>query len=48
MKIKKHNFPKAMEAAQAVPKREVYINTALPQETREIDNQTYHVKELEI
>ena len=47
-KLKNTTFQRLWEAAQAVPKREVYINTALPQETREIDNQTYHVKELEI
>ena len=38
MKNKNTTFQRLWEAAKAVPKREVYINTALPQETREISN----------
>ena len=38
MKIENTTFQSVWEAAKAVPKREVYINTALPQEIREISN----------
>ena len=38
MKIKNTPFQRLWEAAKAVPKREVYINIALPQEIREISN----------
>ena len=34
----KHNDPKPMGCSKSSPKREVYSNTSLPQETRNISN----------
>ena len=45
----KHDNSKPMGCSKSNPKREVYSNTILPQETRKtsIDNLTLHLKQLE-
>ena len=45
----KHDNSKPMGCSKSSPKREVYSNTIIPQETRKhrIDNLTLHLKQLE-
>ena len=44
----KHDDPKPMGCSKCSSKREVYSNTILPQETRNISNNlTLHLKQLE-